>query len=223
MNLVEYPDRELAAIDVADVLASDLKTALITHDRVSFAVPGGGTPGPIFSVLCAADLDWARVCVLPTDERFVPADHPRSNALLIRERLLQDRAAAAQFLSLTGDATTPEDAAAKQGARIARHLPISVTMLGMGTDMHTASLFPGAPGLAEGLATDAPPLLVTQPASQPEARLSLSAPVLNGAISKHLVIFGADKRAALEQAIHSAPEAAPIRAVLGGATVHYAD
>ena len=101
--------------------------------------------------------------------------------------------------------------------------PISVLVLGMGDDMHTASLFPGAPGLLAALEADAPALNIIEPADQPEKRVSLSAQVLNGALSKHLIITGESKRAALEKAVHMSPEDAPIRAVMTDLTVHWAE
>ena len=72
MNIVEYADQDMLAIDVGNVLAGELEAALLHHDTVSFAVPGGSTPGPIFDMLCAADLEWNRVHVFLTDERWVP-------------------------------------------------------------------------------------------------------------------------------------------------------
>ena len=95
MNIQEYPDRELLAMGLADLLASELKNCLLIHPWASFVVPGGTTPGPIFDSLCAADLDWSRVHVLLSDERWVPEDHDRSNAKLLRDHLFVERAAAA--------------------------------------------------------------------------------------------------------------------------------
>lgn len=223
MNIVEYADREMAAIDLANVLAGELKAALMTHDTVSFAVPGGTTPVPIFDALCAADLDWARVHVFPTDERWVPQDDARSNAGLIRTRLLTGRAATAQLLPLYAPSEAPEPVLDDICAGLEPELPVSVLLLGMGADMHTASLFPGAPGLAEALHGEAPVLSVLRPEGEPEIRVSLSARVLNGAIKKHLVIFGSEKRAALERAETLPPEEAPVRAVLDDITIHWAE
>ena len=59
--------------------------------------------------------------------------------------------------------------------------PGSRGVLGMGADMHTASLFPGAPELAAALADDAPEILEVHPPDQPEARLTLTARVLRAA------------------------------------------
>ncbi|ATG43362.1 6-phosphogluconolactonase [Phaeobacter sp. LSS9] len=222
MNIIEYADRDMLAIDVANQLAGDLKTHLLHHDSASFAVAGGTTPAPIFDDLCAADIDWARVRLMATDERWVPADSARSNARMIRERLLVNRAASATFVPFHVPARAPEDVLAEVESQIEPDLPLSVVLLGMGEDMHTASLFPGVRGLSEALAPDAPVLAVMRPDSQPEPRVSLSARVLDAAIAKHLVIYGEAKREALETAKSLPPEEAPIQAVLSEMTVHWA-
>lgn len=223
LNILEYPDSDMLAIDVANVLAGELESYLFNNDTVSFAVSGGNTPGPIFDALCGVALDWGRVHVLPTDERWVPPSHERSNERLIRERLLTDRAAGAVFVPLWRDLEQPEDAVEAISEDLAPLLPISILMLGMGPDMHTASLFPHAPGLEAALAPNAPAVSVLRPETQPEVRMSLSAHVLDGAMSKHLVITGSDKREALERARSLPPEEAPIQAVLSDLTVHWAE
>lgn len=223
MKLVEYADRDMLAIDLANVLAEDLETHLLHHDTASFVVPGGTSPGETFDALCAADLDWARVRVLASDERWVDPANDRSNGRMISDRLLVNRAGSARFLPLYAPADQPEDVLAEIETPIAPELPISVLLLGMGDDMHTASLFPGAEGLRAALAPDAPILSVLRPTSQPEARVSLSARVLNGALAKHLLIFGRQKREALENALALPPEQAPIQAVLDGMIVHWAE
>lgn len=222
MKLLEYPDRDMMMIDLANVLAGEIGAALRSKDAVSIAVPGGTTPGPVFDALCAADLDWSRVTVIPTDERWVPEDHDRSNARLIRSRLLTARAAGARFLSLyTGD-DTPEAAEPALADALAPQLPLSVLLLGMGDDMHTASLIPGADRLAEALDPGAPPLMILHAPSVPEPRITMTAQVLEKALFTHIVITGESKRAALERAARLDATEAPIRQVLSGATVHWA-
>lgn len=222
MNIVEYADREMLAINLANTLAGDLENALFHNETVSFAVPGGTSPGPVFDVLCASDLEWDRVHVMLTDERWVPEDHERSNTRLIRDRLLTNRAAQARFLPFYAPAAHPDDVLAEVTAPLVPELPLSVVLLGMGNDMHTASLFPGAPGLEAALAADAPILVAQEPPTQTEIRVSLSAPVLNGALSKHLLIMGDEKRTALERAVTLPPDEAPVNAVLSEATIHWA-
>ena len=222
MTLTEYPDSELLALGVADILSSELRMVLGHKERALFVVPGGTTPGPIFDALCDADLDWGRVDILLSDERWRPEVHVRSNTRLIRERLLTGRAAAARFLPLYARAATPEEVLPELEANIAPTLPIDVCLLGMGADMHTASLIPGAEGLEAALAPDAPILVPIRAPGEEEARVTLSARVLAGAICTHIVITGERKRAALERARHLRPIEAPVAAVLPDATVHWA-
>ena len=223
MNLIEYPDREMMFMDLANVLAGELNACLMKHEWASFSVPGGSTPGPIFDSLCAADLDWSRVHVFLNDERWVPENHPRSNTALIRKRLLTDRAAAATYVPLYADAETPEEALDELASGIQQELPISVLLLGMGADGHTASLFPGADRLDEALAPDAPPLMAMRAPGAPEPRITLTLPVLKGAMARHIVITGEEKRQAVLEARHRNTEDAPVAALLQGATIHWAE
>lgn len=222
MKLVEYPDAELMMFDLADILASELASALRQNERASFCVPGGTTPGPIFDLLSAVKLDWDRVTVFLNDERWVPESHERSNGRLLRQRLLVGRAAAARFLPLHADTPEPEPALDALAAAIEPHLPISVLLLGMGADMHTASLFPGADRLEEALDDNSPILVPMRAPGAGEPRVTLSARVLADAMCCHLVITGAEKRAALERAQNLPASEAPVRAVLANATVHWA-
>ena len=221
-EFIEYPDRDMLAIDLANQLAGDLRAALHHEDRVALAVPGGTSPGPVFDDLCAADLDWSRVDVLLTDERWVPEDSPRSNTRLLRERLLVNRAEAARLLPLYAPAEDPDEVLADLETPIAPELPLAVVLLGMGADRHTASLFPGADRLADALDGHAPILLPMRAPGAPEPRITLSARVLEGALRKHVLIFGEEKREALETARGMSPLDAPINAVLSGAIVHWA-
>ena len=222
MRLEEYADREMLAMNVANILASELRKCLAMHDHASFAVPGGTTPGPIFEMMRDTDLDWSRVHVMLTDERWVDETNSHSNARLVRETLLTDHAAAAQFIPYYRAGMTPQEACAEVAPLLEPEMPISLLMLGMGADMHTASLFPGAEGLAAAMKSGAPLLCPVQPTSQDMARVTLPAHALKGAMSTHLVIYGDEKRAALEKALSLPPEEAPIGAVLGAGTVHWA-
>lgn len=223
MKKIKYPDAEMMAIDLASILADELGEALHQKPRVTFAVPGGTTPGPVFDDICAVDLDWDRVDVVLTDERWVGEDSPRSNTRLLRERLLVNRAAAANLVPLYGVAGAPENMLPDLSLALAPRLPIDVLLLGMGEDMHTASLFPGADRLAEAFDPHAPILLPMRAKGAGEPRVTLTAPVLHGAMSTHIVFTGKAKNKALKQARKiNDPLLAPISAFLKGATVHWA-
>jgi 6-phosphogluconolactonase len=223
VKFVEYPDRELMMLSLANAIAGDLGDFLRREGRASLCVPGGTTPGPIFESLSGVDLDWANVAVFLNDERWVSDDSPRSNTRLLRERLLVGRAAMARLVPLYADAAQPEDRLEELSAGIAPHLPISVLLLGMGADMHTASLFPGADRLTEALSDQAPVLMALRADAAGEPRITLTAPVLKGAMTTHILITGLEKRAALERAQGLTPAEAPVKAVLANATVHWAE
>ncbi|MEN9059890.1 MULTISPECIES: 6-phosphogluconolactonase [Ponticoccus] len=219
----EYPDREMLIIALANRIAGALRTALTHEERALLVVPGGTSPGPVFDDLCAADLDWGRVDVLLSDERWVPEDSPRSNTALLKSRLLVNRAQKARSLPLYAPAAEPEEALEALAQPIGAELPVDVLLLGMGADMHTASLFPGGDTLDRALAADAPVLVPVRAPGAAEPRVTLSARVLDGAMNKHVLIFGAEKRRALDEARGKPAHEAPINAVLNGATVHWAE
>ena len=223
MKFETYPDREFLMLGLANVIAGQLADFLRREGRASLSVPGGTTPGPIFDTLSGVDIDWSKVAVFLNDERWVAEDSPRSNTRLLRERLLRGKAAAAQLIPLYAGAATPEERLEDLAEGLRPHLPISVLLLGMGADMHTASLFPGADRLADALAPDAPLLLPMRAEAAGEPRITLTAPVLKGAMNIHILITGQEKRDALERALTLPPEEAPVRAILDNATVHWAE
>ncbi len=223
MRMQVYPDREALMLGLSGVIASQLADCLRREGRASLCVPGGTTPGPIFDTLSGVDLNWANVAVFLNDERWVPESNDRSNTRLLRERLIRGRALQARLVPLYAPAAQPEEMLDALADGLRPHLPISVLLLGMGADLHTASLFPGADRLAEGLAPDAPVLLPMRADAAGEPRITLTAPVLKAAMNIHLLITGPEKRAALDRAMTLSPIEAPVRAILDHATVHWAE
>ncbi|MFY0680120.1 MAG: 6-phosphogluconolactonase [Thalassovita sp.] len=222
MKLIEYADRDMLALDLANILAGELANTLHHEERATLVVPGGTTPGPIFDDLCAVDLAWDRVDVMLSDERWVSEDSPRSNTGLIKERLLTDKASAAKYLPLYLPIENPEDAIADLEAQLSPSLPISVLLLGMGADMHTASLFPRGDNLGLALDPKAPVLVPMKAEGLDEQRITLSARVLRDAVNIHIVVTGDEKMEALNKARHATLEEAPVKAVLDNATIHWA-
>lgn len=223
MQLETYADREMLMLGLANVIAGQLADFLRREGKATLSVPGGTTPGPIFDTLSGVDIDWSNVAVILNDERWVPESSDRSNARLVRERLLRGRAAQARLIPLYAPAETPEEMLAALEDGLKPYLPISVLLLGMGADMHTASLFPGADRLEEALSSSAPILLPMRAEAAGEPRVTLTAPVLRAAFNIHILITGDEKRAALERAMTLSTAEAPVRAVLDNATVHWAE
>jgi len=219
-----FPNSAIMARQVADDVAIKLSRAIETHGDASLVVPGGTTPGFFFDALAHADLDWARVTVMPSDERWVPTTDAGSNERLIRERLLVGRAASARFVSWRGAGEDRDSAIAALNARIHPHTSFDVCVLGLGTDGHIASIIPSAPDYAvlctqifsphSVTVVDAPGAAITS------HRLSLT---LGAILRSQLIVVlstGEPKRVVLEAAIEGdgdgpivlllAPQVAPI-------------
>jgi 6-phosphogluconolactonase len=216
----EFANGEEIAIGLADWTAEHLRGAIAARGVALLIVSGGKSPARFFDLLSNVDLDWTRVAITLADERRVADDSPRSNARLVRERLLRNRAEAASFTPLA-DVRLPEDQElAAASARIANlPMPADVVVLGMGDDGHTASWFPGADGLVEAMDPAARQLVAPIVAPDaPEPRLTLTGRVILRARAIALEIQGEAKLATFAAALAPGPEEAmPIRAVLRGA------
>lgn len=212
----EFSSREELAAALAEAVATAMRARLTTGEA-ALAVSGGTTPEKFFAALSQAALDWGRVTVTLADDRWLPETELRSNARLVRERLLVNAAAAARFLPLVTAQATPEAGLeTAQAALQALPLPLAAVVLGLGTDGHTASLFPGGDHLARALAP-APGRLVESMHCEAadEPRITLTLPVLTGAGRVFIHIEGDTKRRVLEAALRPGPvEEMPIRAVL---------
>lgn len=224
MDFHTYPDRDMLYLSVANRIAAQLAHFLRRNERATLAVPGGETPGPLFDILSGVDLDWSRVWILPTDERWIGGEAEQSNTRLVRERLLRDRAAKAQLIPLyLPGVATPEEAVPELTRNLQPHLPISVLLLGMGKSMHTASLYASGDNLSEALKPNAPPLIPMRSEITTEPRITLTARILREAFNIHVMITGKAKKSAIERAMELPSNKAPIRCVLDLAEVHWAE
>lgn len=203
--------------ELAGRIAADLAAALAQRSRAILAVSGGSTPKPLFEALSLQPVAWSRVIVTQVDERWVEDDHVDSNARLIKQYLLQNRAAAAEFLGMKTPDASPFAAEAAVSAKLAPCAEgIDVVVLGMGDDGHTASFFPGAATLARALDPVGTELCVAvRPPSAPHDRMTLSLATLLRARHAYLHIVGAAKQAVLNRANGPGEIAQlPIRALL---------
>jgi len=207
---------ELAAA-LADYVAATLAHRIERDGQAVLAVSGGTTPIKFFQALSAIPLDWQHVTVTLVDDRWVPESSLRSNARLIRQHLLQNKAAEARFVPLVTGHDTPEEALGTvQSTLKLLALPFAAVVLGAGTDGHTASLFPHGDRLAAALSPADGQLVESMRCEAAgEPRVTLTLPALLAA--NHVVIHveGQTKWHVLEAAHLAGPvEDMPIRAVL---------
>ncbi len=197
-----FDSREELAAALAGDVTEALRACLASSGIATLAVSGGNTPTLFFDKLSDADLSWDKVTVTLVDERMVPETSPRSNARLVRGHLLKGRAAAARFVALDRP--------------VAKSLRLDAVVLGMGSDGHTASFFPGGDTLAEALdpATSERIVELKAPGAG-ETRMTFTLPALLAAKYLFLHIEGGEKQRTLMKALVDGPVAAmPIRAVL---------
>ena len=184
------------------------------------ALSGGSTPRPAYEragVLCA---DWSGVELWWVDERAVPPDDSRSNYRLVREALLDGLALPpAAVHRVRGELSAQE--AADEYDRELRDVVLALAVMGIGSDGHTASLFPNAPALEE----HGRRAVAAEAGLEPFVpRVTLTRPVLAEADTMLYLVTGEEKAEAVACAFAAEPSAAtPASLVRGRHTVAILD
>ena len=199
-----FADPDAVARAAAAHLASLIEAKTAGGRRVSLALSGGETPRRLYRCLAEEyreQVPWTRVNIFWGDERYVAHDDPRSNYRMAKETLL-DRVPVPkqQVHPMPTEQADPDEAA----RRYERVLPQSVdlVLLGIGSDGHTASLFPGSPALDE---SERSVVVATAP-TEPNVRLTLTLAALNRAETVFFVVTGTDKAPAVRRIIKYSPD-----------------
>lgn len=230
----EHADRADWAGALARQIEAELRRGLESAGRAALVACGGTTPEPVYAALARANLDWRRIAVLPSDERWVPATSPHRNAALLARNF---GATGARLISLHTRDADPFHATAELCARAGAARPFDAALLGMGPDGHTLSWFAGARGLKAALrgadaadnagatvATNAALVAAIHAGESPVAapaplRVTLTFAALMQTRRIFIAITGSEKRAvalrALEQSARAeCAQALPICALL---------
>ncbi|GLQ34295.1 6-phosphogluconolactonase [Amylibacter marinus] len=216
IDIVNYEERQIQIIGLANRVADELLRALAARGRATLVVPGGTTSPDFLRELSTKRLVWEKIDTFVCADQFVPESDARSNVGMVRRELLQNHAAKCNLHSFWSAYNSAQDQALKLGRSIEQHLPIDVCVLGMGLDMHTASLLPGAKDLQTALRDEERRNVVCiEAANCATPRLTLTAPSLRRARNLHLLITGRAKRMALGRALKiNSVKQAPIKAVM---------
>lgn len=197
-----FKTREEASVAAAAAIAERLAARLDAQSSASLVVSGGTTPDRCFDVLSEEPLDWQRIQVVLSDERWVPPDDEASNERLVRDALLKGSALPAKLLSVFSMTTGIQARCDEIDQQIRLGpFPFACTLLGMGEDGHFASLFPDAENLKDGLDVDGEQLCIpvtTQASPHPRVSLTLAALARSDAIV--LLMFGDSKLEVYEHA-----------------------
>jgi 6-phosphogluconolactonase len=208
--------REALAKNAADLIAAELRAAIDIRGRAHFVVTGGSTPIECYKALAQEDLDWGRVSILLSDERWVDTLTPESNEHMIRETLLVGPAAKANFLSLKARRGGFEEGARRADPAVRDLAPFDVTLLGMGEDGHIASLFPRHSSLTLGLSARADRYVIGVAPASPAPDLPRVSLTLAALLHSRLIIVliaGDAKWKVVNDAAGHDPQHIPIAAL----------
>ena len=210
MKLIKYKTKDELMSSLAEIVSKDIKEEIINKSKASLVVAGGNTPKPFFKQLKLKDIKWNKLSIMLSDERKVDESSPFSNTALVKKYLLNEES---NFISIL-------DKKIKKN-----FFPISSCVLGMGDDMHTASLFPNNISFKNSI-DDIEIKIIDVKVKDNEItnRVSLNPYALKQAKNTHILICGDAKMKALKKAskIKDILQA-PINLILEKSCVHYAD
>jgi len=194
---IEICDSSQLAERAAEEIAEALKKAISQDSAASLSLAGGTTPRAAYEALAKIPgIDWSKVSVYFGDERAVPPTHPDSNFAMAQAALFERVPLPAANIHRMVAENPDQDAAARAyEAQLPKR--ISVIILGIGEDGHTASLFPGSPALNERERLVLP---VIGPKPPPQ-RLSITPPVIEAAGRCIVIASGAGKAEPVRRAL----------------------
>ncbi|MDX1623627.1 MAG: 6-phosphogluconolactonase [Gemmatimonadota bacterium] len=219
-EIVVCADLETCVERAARRIVSAASTAIGARGRFAIALAGGSTPEPLYESLGDSPgrdaLDWSRVEVFWGDERCVPPDHPDSNYRMARAALLDAVPIPPERIHrIRGEEPDPEYAADLYERELHRELSSSprdtprldLVLLGLGTDGHTASLFPESEALEEKDRLVAA-VKASTPTLQPPVveRVTLTPPAINAADEVLFLVAGEEKAPAVEAVLEGPRE-----------------
>ena len=203
--IIKNHPEELARVG-AEMFSKTAKIAVAQKGRFTVALSGGSTPRPMHRLLARepfrSEIPWYCTHIFWVDERWVPVDHPDSNFGLARKDLLDHVPLPAANIYPLPTETAPDQGALQYERQLrdffkpppGRYPVIDLISLGLGSDGHVASLFPGHP-TAE---TDAAWVISVKGGNPDLARLTLTFPVLNSAAQLFFLVSGKDKAAIIK-------------------------
>lgn len=215
---LSFPSRPAAEEALAAALEAGVRDAHAEGRRARIALSGGSSPEPAYRAFAAKDLDWSRVDIALVDDRWVDVDQAGSNQAMIQRAFAS--ATEVTIFGMKLPTSSPKLAEAELDGVYRALRPFDAIVLGMGPDAHTASWFPASPDLAACLDRQSPATVLGVDASlAPVAapyleRMTVTLPVVSEAQQILILLFGADKKQILEQALDMPVTNAPIKAVI---------
>jgi len=214
-RLEVFPETNALADRACEWLCAEALAAVAARGRFTLALSGGSTPRAIYQRLAKhPELPWDRIELCFGDERTVPPDHPDSNARMAHEALTGQPFVRAERVHRIR-AELPPDEAASDYEHTLRALfagqswpRFDVVLLGLGSDGHTASLFPHSQALTERTRW----VVANWVEKLQSQRITLSYPAINAAARVLFMVAGEDKAAPLRDVLEGNAESEDIPA-----------
>ncbi len=208
-KILIYNSQEEMILSAAAQFISIGSAAILDRGRFSVALSGGNTPKPLYEFLAgpaADELDWNKVHFFWGDERCVHQNHPDSNFNQANQTLLSPRSITKDNIHRIKTELQPEEAARQYQEKIISYFEgkdtrFDLILLGMGSDGHTASLFPGS-DLMDGALPSKDTLVSSNWVPQFDAwRITFTPHLLNLAHNVHFLVSGKNKANVLKTVI----------------------
>jgi 6-phosphogluconolactonase len=156
-ELIVLDSAQAVALEGARIFQDSALKASQRNGKFTVALSGGSTPKGMFQILAADPfkngIPWDKCFIFWSDERSVGAEHPDSNYRMANENLLSKvPLPAGNIFRMAGESPDLKLAAKSYSEQIGRISPdfsLDLIYLGMGSDGHTASLFPHTKALRE--------------------------------------------------------------------------
>ncbi len=215
-----YADFKQLARAAAEHFVARSSEAVAQRGLFTVALSGGSTPKALFELLADTDepfrdqIPWSRIHFFWSDERHVPPDHPDSNYRMANEALLSRvPITPGNVHRVPSENPDAAEAAAQYEQTVVeitgQRLPqLDLILLGLGTDGHTASIFPGSDVLHERERLVAAPWVE----KLQTYRITMTLPLLNNGASVVFLVSGSEK-ARIVKEIFEGPETFPAQAV----------
>jgi 6-phosphogluconolactonase len=189
VKIFDTPENVLSAL--ADLIVDQASAAIKTRGVFNFVLSGGSSPKKLYELLTSEKyrqkIDWTKVYFFFGDERYVPADSKDSNFRMARESLFEPLKIATDHVFPMDTTLSPERSALRYAEQIQKHFDgktssFDLTLLGLGDNSHTASLFPHTEVLHEKSAWVSG--LYIEEVSM--SRITMTAPLIN---QSHVIVF----------------------------------
>src|SRR5579875_3072863 len=204
LNIFSAENEVLAAM--AEHFVAVAKEAINEKGQFTVSLSGGSSPKKLYEMLASSDynekIDWDNVYFFFGDERYVPADHPDSNFLMVKKALFDPLQIPASQIIAVNTSLPPGQCADAYALAIYTHFKpynakFDLVLLGLGDNSHTASLFPHTSILQDKDSS----VKAVYLEDQKVYRISMTAPMINDARHIAFLVYGEGKAEAVHHVL----------------------